>query len=263
MPSPDQPLPRALAPNVFWLGDCQQMQFRGAILHSYNSAYVVKGTESSVLVEAGWPVDFDVLCRQLDEVLADGPPLRWIWVTHQETPHAGCIARLLERYPDVVARGDVRDYHLFFPELADRFQPIAEGERLELGGTALAVVEPVIIDLPSTQWAFDTRSRALFPGDGFAYAHHHAVGQCGRVVGEVDEAALDLVSMSAVFAFYALHWMKFTDMRPYGDRLAAFAAELEVATICPTHGLPITDVDATLPVICRSLLQVNTALDPD
>jgi flavorubredoxin len=249
-----QPLPRELAPGLFWLGDCQQVRTETEILHSYNSLYLVRGQESSVLIEAGFPEDYDMVQEQLDGLLESGPPLRHLWITHQETPHAGGVGRLLDRFPELEVRGDIHDYHLFFPAFADRFRPLELGGSIDLGGRSLVAVSAAIRDLITTQWAFDTGSGALFPGDGFAYAHHHKAGECGKVVSEVP--GLDVAFQSALFAEYALHWMKFVEMQPFADRLQAMLSELDVRVVCPTHGLPVIDVPAVMPEIVAGLLEV-------
>ncbi len=65
-------LPRELAPGIFWLGQCMEQVWQGAILHNYNSVYLVCGEESSLLVEAGHPQDLPALEAQLESLLARG-----------------------------------------------------------------------------------------------------------------------------------------------------------------------------------------------
>lgn len=251
----DVPLPRELAPGLFWLGACLEQRLGPTVLHACNSAFLVEGDDCSLLVEAGHPQDLAIVEAQLDALLArSGPPLRYLFATHQETPHSAGVGRILERHPDVVLCGDVHDYHLVFPAYADRFRPLAVGDALDLGGTEFAIVEAVIRDLPTTQWGFDTRRRALFPGDGFAYSHYHEAGHCGRTAEEVPELAVN--EMTAVFAELALYWTQFTDMEPYVARLAQMVGpDLGVRLIAPTHGLPIADVPATVPKLLDGLRQ--------
>ena len=80
--------------------------------------------------------------------------------------------------------GEVRDYHLDFPEYADRLVALPIGAEIDLGGTAMRICQSVIRDMPSTVWGFDTARRVLFPGDGFAYAHYHEAGHCGQTAEE-------------------------------------------------------------------------------
>src|SRR5262249_38324444 len=112
-------------------------------------------------------------------------------------------------------------------------------------------VEPVIRDLRTTWWGFDSRERVLFPGDGFAYSHYHEDGHCGLLAEEAE--TLDLPDVSAVFADLALFWTKIGSMDAYFERLAELIARLGVKVIAPTHGLPITDVTLTVPKVKEGL----------
>lgn len=246
-------LPRELAPGVHWLGDCLEQPFRGKVYHSYNAAFLVIGETASMLVETGHPKDFPVIEKQMAEVLARGaPPLKHLFITHQETPHSGGLGRILRRFPDLTIHGDVSDYHLAFPEHEHRLHSMEVGDSIDLGGRRFVAVEPVIRDLRTTLWGFDSGERVLFPGDGFAYSHYHWDGHCGKVAEEA--VSLDLIDVSAVFAERALYWTTFADMNIYADRLDRLLAELDVAVIAPTHGLPILDLAVTVPKVKEGLL---------
>ena len=101
-----------------------------------------------------------------------------------------------------------------------------EGDEIDLGGRTFMAVEPVIRDLRTTYWGFDTKERVLFPGDGFAYSHYHEDGHCGLVAEEA--VSLDLPDVSSTFADLALFWTKFADMNVYCDRLDHLIARLGV-----------------------------------
>jgi flavorubredoxin len=242
-------LPRELAPGVFWLGDCLHVTYQGRHLHAYNSVYVLAGEDCSMVIEAGHPQDLQTIEAQLDTLLARGlPELRYVFLTHTETPHCAGVGRLLERYPSVVACGDVSDLHLVFPQFTDRFVRLDPGNEIDLGGTRFQVVEAVFRDLVTTRWGFDTSRRVLFAGDGFSYSHYHDEGQCGAFAEEASELALP--DMIALFAELAFYWTRFVDLEPYIARLDELLFdELDVALIAPTHGLPIRDPAATLPAV--------------
>jgi len=257
------PLPREIAPGIFWLGECLEQRSRGRVYHSYNAAYLVVGETASLLVETGHPKDFLVIDSQLRGILSQPgrAPLRHLFLTHEETPHSGGLGRILRTWPDVTVHGDVSDYHLAFPEFASRLHWMREGDRIDLGGRAFVAVEPVIRDLRATWWGFDTGARALFPGDGFAYSHYHEDGHCGLLAEEAE--SLDLDDVSAVFAEKALFWTKFVDMEPYIERLSAQLKALDVRVVAPTHGLPIADVAATVPLVMKGLRYGSeTAMTP-
>ncbi|MBX6427017.1 MAG: MBL fold metallo-hydrolase [Variibacter sp.] len=246
------PLPREIAPDVFWLGECLEQRQQNKIYHSYNAAFLVIGEAASLLVETGHPKDFPIIEKQLQELLRGRAPLKYLFITHQETPHSGGLGRVLRRYPEAILCGDVSDYHLAFPEYEPRMRWMKEGDEIDLGGRTFLLVEPVIRDMRTTWWGFETRDRVLFPGDGFAYSHYHEDGHCGKVAEEAE--TLDLEDTTAVFADLALFWTKFADMQNYCDRLDELVKKLDVKTVAPTHGLPITDVAATLPKVKEGLL---------
>jgi flavorubredoxin len=246
---PNNPLPRELAPGVHWLGQCLDQTYKGRKLHSYQSAYLVIGEQHSALIEQGLTSDIGVIQAQLDELLTpDVPPLKYFFISHHETPHSGGIGRFLHRYPGSIACGNVNDLHLVFPEFADRLQPLDPGDEIDLGGTALRVVEAVFRDAAYTRWAFDTNSRILFSGDGFAYAHVHTEGNCGRLAEEIVED-LELEEMTAIYAFLAFHWTQLVDIEPLLTRLEELLAELDVQLVAPTHGLPFSELDVVMPEI--------------
>jgi flavorubredoxin len=252
-------LPRELVPNVVWLGSCLENPYQGEILHSYQSLFLIKGEDAACLVEAGFPSHASTVQEQLDEALAGGPPLRYIFPTHQEMPHAGGVGRFLERYPDSVAFGDVRDYHLFFPHLADRFVTREVGEQIDLGGLHIKVVDAVIKDLVSTRWLVVPELGALFTGDGFSFAHYHEAGQCGKVASELPD--LNVAGLGSLFIEVALHWLRFVDPEVYVEALGDCLAEHDVEFIGPTHGLPITDVPLIMPHIYEGLRRAVDAAE--
>lgn len=251
--STPNPLPRELAPGLFWLGECLPVPFEDRVLHGYNSVFLVAGEDRSVLVEAGLTSDIPSIQRQIRGLLRRGvPDIEYLFITHNEIPHAGGIGRLHEQFPNAVVCGDVTDLHLVFPELADRVLPLDPGDSLDLGGTRLEVTEAVFRDLVTTRWAFDTRRKALFAGDGFSYSHYHEDGHCGRIAEEAE--SLDVADQVALFAMAAFYWTQFVSIEPYIDRLDELLFDkFDVQLIAPTHGLPIANPRATLPEIRRGL----------
>jgi flavorubredoxin len=245
--------PRELLPGVFWLGACHEQIYMDSVVHSCNSVFLVCGATWSLLVEAGHPRDLDVIEEQIDGLLAAGAPeLRYVFTTHTQTPHASGAGRWLARHPRAELCGDVRDLHLVFPGLEDRIHPLGVGDELDLGGTRFVVVEAVIRDYDTTLWGYDTLRRALFSGDGFAYAHYHELEHCGKVAEET--VALDLPDLTAVYAELNLPWAGITDVEPYIERLDELLfGELDVALIASTHGLPISNPRATLPQVREGL----------
>lgn len=254
------PLPREVAPNLFWLGECFNYGFLHEPLHSYTSMFFVRGKNASMVIETGTPPSMDACHAQLATLLDDSPPLKYIWATHQETPHAGGIGRLLERYPTANYVGNAKDYHLIFPGFEDRFHPLDIGDSVDLGGTKFVAVEAVIRDLLTTQWGFLTTEKAMFVGDGFAYSHFHGFDQCGQVGDEMPD--LPVAELGALFAEVALYWWAFCDLEPFIEKLDKLVAELDPQIVFPTHGSPIVGVKQFLPKI-RDGLRRGSELTPN
>ncbi|OUX15725.1 MAG: hypothetical protein CBE11_03600 [Rickettsiales bacterium TMED251] len=245
-------LPREILENVFWLGDCLLQRYKGKTYHSYNSSYLVIGRDGALLLETGHPKDFNVLHDQMMEILYDkNIPLKYIFTTHQETPHAGGIARFLNLYPDIMVFGDVSDYHMAFPMFENNFISMEVGDKIDLGGIELLATEPVVRDIRTSLWGILHPHKILFPGDGFAYSHYHFDGHCGKLAEEAK--TLDLSEVTAVFAELALFWTNFVDMSVYSDRLIQLIEEQKIKYIAPTHGLPIMDIEKTMPKVIEGL----------
>jgi flavorubredoxin len=120
-------------------------------------------------------------------------------------------------------------------------------EEIDLGGRTITFVEAVIRDLETSLWMFDDVSRTLFPGDGFAYMHHHRASECGLFAEEIDH--LPIAEFTAIFAEYALYWTRFTPIEDHLARLDRVLAETGAQVIAPGHGCPIRDVDRTLGLV--------------
>src|ERR1700739_2742535 len=129
-----QRMPREIAPGVFWIGDCLAQRHKGKVYHGYNAAFLVAGDDASILVETGHPKDFPVIERQMNELFGRrGPPLKYLFVTHQETPHCGGLGRVLKTHPEALLVGDISDYHLAFPQYEHPTRSMQEGEATHLG----------------------------------------------------------------------------------------------------------------------------------
>lgn len=252
--SPTSALPVQLAAGVQWLGECLELPHEGQVLHAYHSMFLVHGTTASLLVDSGHPKDWEAIEAQLDGLDADGiPPVRYLFPTHSEVPHSANLGKLLDRYPESRVWGDTRDLHLYLPEFADRLDHADVGDVLDLGNKTFRIVTPVVKDLVTTLWGYDESSRVLFPGDGFAYMHHHAAGECGKTAEELPD--LPLPEFMAIFSQYAFYWMYFTPMQQYVDALRDLLTKHPCDVIAPGHGSPIMDPQVTMPRVEEGMLR--------
>jgi glyoxylase-like metal-dependent hydrolase (beta-lactamase superfamily II) len=234
---------RELAPDVFWLPNCLGRVEPTGWMHVHASCYLVLGAERTLLVDTGHPAHWQVVSAVLDRLLGERS-LDFVFPTHPEIPHAGNLARLLAKYPSALAVGDVRDYHLFYPECTPRLSPRVPGERLELGGgTTLTFVEAAIRDLPNTLWGHLEPQAVLFVSDGVMLSHHagedddaplHAPGECLRTTGEI-EWPPDLAQITFL-TDRSISWMRYADAGESRRRIEAAVAERPTELIAPTHG---------------------------
>src|SRR5258707_6520170 len=107
-----------------------------------------------MLVELGQPKDFAITEAQINTLLPGRPPLKYLFVTHQETPHCGGLGRVLTRFPDAILVGDVSDYHLAFPQHEHRMRMMKENDEIDLGGGAVSAPQPGGRANVTTPWGF-------------------------------------------------------------------------------------------------------------
>jgi len=256
------PPTRQLADGLYWLrgGDCYI--FQGEMfglgddvrLHQYHSMFVIQGESESLLVDTGSPKDWSGISAGLDELVAAGvPEPSYIFPTHAEVPHSGNLGRLLQKFPAAIVCGDIRDYHLLFPESEGRCRAYSVGDCIDLGGTQFVVREAVIRDLPTSLWGYDTRSGALFVADGFNFTHYHGAEECGKVAEEIPN--LPISDFVAVVTGLGLYWTQFTDMEPLIVQIDKMVGseEYPVKMIAPAHSCPVVDPEVTLPKLKAGL----------
>ena len=229
-------LPRAIAPRTFWFGCCLEVPQGDRILHNHNSCYLLIGDEATVLVDTGMPYGWGKLRTEMRSVLA-GRPLDYVFPTHPEAPHMGNIGALMAEHPNMKIVGDLRNYHLYFPEAQHRFRPMKAGESLELGGRRL--LPAVVHDLPNTLWGYEPEERILFVGDAFPYTHEHEAHQCGMTSEELPYEILP--KDTSVVIGLALGWARHVDADRIMPTLYALLEAYPVDIIGPAHGGVITN----------------------
>jgi len=250
-------LPREVAPGVTWMSSCLPFHLSDRIIHGHCSTFLAQGTEASVLIDTGAPSSWSIISETLDELLGD-KPLTYVFPTHPELPHTGNLPKLVQKYPDVQVIGDIRDYHLFYPQIEDSLHARVPGDKVDLGGgVEFVIAEAMIRDLPNTQWGFVPSAGVLFTADGFCYMHRpelddeepvHLPGECGLTTGELSVEIS--VENAAFFTGSALYWARFcSDGDRVYDEVLAEIKKLGATIVAPTHGNVITDINAVEPII--------------
>jgi hypothetical protein len=257
---------REVADHIWWIPCCLEIGDHG--VHAHNACYLVIGEKKTVLWDTSDPLAWRGGLDAALEGLLGGRSLDYIVPSHQEFPHSGNTRRLVAKYPDAMVVGDVRDYHVLFPNEADRLVATQPGTRLDLGGGDTLVLLPAIIkDLATTQWAYAERQQVLFSADAFAFSHHaprpdderpvHTPEECGLLASELDfvPGPEQVVWITRA----ALYWARFI---PIDYHLPAFEQLLRdhpTRMVAPAHGCVIDDM-ALISVIWEA---IKLAYDPE
>jgi flavorubredoxin len=225
---------RKIDKGIYWMGavDWDRRLFDSLIPlpdgTSYN-AYLIQGSEKTVLLDTVDPTMADVLLFQLEDI----QHIDYVVVHHAEQDHSGAIPQVLEKYTSAQVlttpkgKGMLAD-HLRIPE--DRMTEVTDGEILSLGGRNLEFVYTPWVHWPETMSTYLREDRILFSCDFFG--SHIATTDLYVVdKGRVYEAAK---------RYYAEIMMPF---RRIIQKNLAKVKDRELALIAPSHG-PIYDEPA-------------------
>jgi len=170
----EEVFPREIADKIFWINQCMGAGSKDHPVHLHLSLFLLRGDNHTMLVDTSMQALWPSIELQLDRVLA-GRTLDYLFVTHPELPHSAALPLLLKKYPDMKVVGDMRDYHVFFPEHAHRFHHKVPADVMDLGDLKVTFIDGVIKDLPGTLWAYESTRQAMFVCDGFSFTHESPV----------------------------------------------------------------------------------------
>ncbi len=132
------------------------------------NAFVIKGSEP-VLVDTGAAVTSKEFMPALRSVI-DPADLRWLWLTHTDYDHMGCLHQLLAENPQlrvITTFLGMGIMSLFDPLPMDRVYLVNPGEKITVGNRTLTAVRPPVFDNPSTTGFYDDKTGVLFSSDCF------------------------------------------------------------------------------------------------
>jgi flavorubredoxin len=162
---------REISQDVHWMGvvDWDRRLFDSLIPlpdgTSYN-AYLVQGSEKTVLLDTVDPRTSDVLMFQLESV----PHIDYVVAHHAEQDHSGAIPQVLEKYESAKVittpkgKGMLVDL-LRIPE--EKVITVGDGETLSLGDKTLEFVHTPWVHWPETMVTYLQEDRILFTCDFF------------------------------------------------------------------------------------------------
>lgn len=132
------------------------------------NAFLLRAQEP-VLVDTGAIVLRDQYRAAIEELI-DLDDLHWIYLTHADPDHVGCLHDVLAAAPRAriittfFGLGRLGLYQALSP---DRVYLLNPGQSLPVGDRDLRAVEPVTFDAPETTGFVDSRTGALFSADSF------------------------------------------------------------------------------------------------
>jgi flavorubredoxin len=218
---------RKIKDRIYWMGcvDWDRRLFDALIPlpdgTSYN-AYLIEGSEKTVLLDSVDPQMADELLAQLEGV----SKIDYVISHHAEQDHSGTIPQVLEKYPEAKlistpkAKGLLMDL-LPIPE--ESFITVKDGETLSLGDKTLEFIHAPWVHWPETMVTYLKEDRILFSCDFFG-SHIATTDLFVTDEGRVCEAAK---------RYYAEIMMPFRKV--IGKNLEKLAS-YDIEMIAPSHG---------------------------
>jgi len=192
---------------------------------SYN-AYLVRGKESTALIDSTDPVLRDDLMEQLQDV----EQIDYIISQHSEQDHSGCIPELLEHYPQAMLVCSKKAEDILITHLqisAERVRVVEDGESISLGDKTLQFVYTPWVHWPETMCTYVPENKCLFSCDFF-----------GSHLATTDVFVTDQARVyEAAKRYYAEIMMPF---RKIIQKNLEKIAECPFDIIAPSHG-PVYD----------------------
>jgi len=219
--------PRKIKENIYWVGavDWDRRLFDSLIPlpdgTSYN-AYLIKGSEKTVLLDSVDPSMTDVLMEQLKDV----ENIDYIISHHAEQDHSGSIPAVLSRYSNAKVITNPKGKAMLIDFLAiqeEKIITVSDGEILSLGDKTLKFIYTPWVHWPETMSSYLEEDKILFSCDFF-----------GSHIATTDLYAVDEMRVcEAAKRYYAETMMPFrTVIKKNLEKLKS----CEIEMIAPAHG---------------------------
>lgn len=192
---------------------------------SYN-AYLIQGSEKTVLIDGVDPMTADVFKRHL----ADIKKIDFIVAQHAEQDHSGTIPFVLEKYSEAIVLCSAKAKNMLVDHLgisSERIRTVNDGEILSLGNKTLQFIYTPWVHWPETMVTYLKEDRILFTCDFFG-SH---IATSNLYAGD------DSYVMEAAKRYYAEIMMPF---RKAIQKNLQKLQNVEFDMIAPSHG-PVFD----------------------
>jgi len=222
----------AIKEDIFWVGaqDPDRKLFDALVPlpcgTTYN-AYLVKGSEKTVLIDAVDPEKMSDLFRNLEGV----NDLDYVVCLHTEQDHSGCIPEVLGKYSNakVLCLPKTKEMLQDLMTVADdRFEVVEDGDEISIGNKTLQFFHFPWVHWPDNTAVYVKEDKVLFSSDLFG--SHYAFGD-DLFAGD------NPVVYKEAREYYAEIMMLYARVTgKYLDRIG----ELDIEMICASHG-PVYD----------------------
>lgn len=198
------------------------------------NVYVLLNEDSPILIDCGSHLHKTSIMAEMDEVL-DGRTPSHIFLTHSELPHAGNIASVADKWPgiEVIVSNVMLPYIEVLPVLPlSQISQVVPGHKIECPTRTIYFIDALLKDQPGSQWVYDSRTEAIFTGDGFGYYTNDShVGQFGD---EIDGGIA--VSQFEAYHKTAFHYLRWIKPDLFNADLDKMFGRRPISVIAPIHG---------------------------
>lgn len=221
--------------DLYWVGikDWELKKFHGEEFateqgSSYN-AYIVKGTEKTVLVDTCWGPFKEEFVKHLEATIGLDN-IDALICQHSESDHSGAMVTLLDKLPDLPVYCTNKCKQMLTAQYHKdwNFITVKTGETLDLGGYELTFIEAPMLHWPDSMFTYIKGMDVLLSNDAFG---QHYVSS-SLYADEVDQCIL----WQEAIKYYANIITPYSKMvRTKIDQIKKMNVPLEM--ICTSHGL--------------------------
>jgi flavorubredoxin len=159
----------------------------------------------------------------------------YLIVQHLEPDHAGCIAEVVERYPEVQVVATARAAQMLgqffnYPPLLERVMVVKEGATLSLGRHTLQFTMAPMVHWPEVMVTYEQNSKTLFSADAF--------GTFGILEGKIKDTESNEAWPDEARRYY------YNICGKYGQPVQTLLGKVgtfDIQRICPLHGPVLTE----------------------
>ena len=192
---------------------------------AYNS-YFIKD-EKTVLIDTVDVAYSECFFEKIDRLL-EGKPLDYLIVNHMEPDHAGAIALLKQRHPEVtlvVNKRTIPMLKAFHGDMGS-LTVVDESTELNIGSRALRFFLAPMVHWPEVMFTYDPSTATLFSADAF--------GSYGALNGGIFDEEVDYEHfLQEAYRYYS------NIIAKYGRQVQTALGKVsgtKIETICSTHG---------------------------